>query len=128
MYGFTDTWRLKICQTVVCGISSSRLARLVDWKGLRWKLSLILSTLSSDTRGRSVLFLCTNILFFQTAYTTYALSSWCADPVKTTKIALHSYYGITIWKSQHTKRFVLSGRYICGNWLIAVSDDFKIIN
>lgn len=31
-----------------------------------------------------------------------------------------------LWESPHTKRSALSARRICGNWLIAVSDNIKI--
>jgi len=56
LYSFIIKRHLKTCQTVVWGISSSWLAWLVDLHGLRWKLFLILSTLSSDTQGRPLVF------------------------------------------------------------------------
>jgi hypothetical protein len=68
LHGFIIKRHLKTRQTVVWGIPSSRLARFVEFLGLRTKLSLILSTLTSDTRGRLAFY--TNILFPRTADTT----------------------------------------------------------
>jgi hypothetical protein len=55
LYGFIVKRRLKTRQTVVWWITSTRLARLVDFFGLRWQHCLILCTLSSDRCGRPVL-------------------------------------------------------------------------
>ena len=52
LYGLNSKRSLNTCQTVGCGIPSSLLALLVDLRGLRSKLSSILLTFSSDTRGR----------------------------------------------------------------------------
>ena len=52
LYGLNSKRRLNTHQTVGCGIQSSLLALQVDLRGLRSKLSWILLTFSSDTRGR----------------------------------------------------------------------------
>jgi hypothetical protein len=49
--------RLRIIRhTVGCGTSSTRLARLVDLRGLRWNASLTRFTLSSEGHGRPARF------------------------------------------------------------------------
>jgi hypothetical protein len=69
LYSFISKRLKRILETVVCGSCKSRLARRVDFCGLRWKQVRSLSTVASDTEGRSgLLFLqmhhfCSNFLF-----------------------------------------------------------------
>jgi hypothetical protein len=52
LYSLTRRRSRGIRHTVVCGMSSSRLARLMDLRRLRWKASLTRSTISSEGPGR----------------------------------------------------------------------------
>jgi hypothetical protein len=69
LHGFISKRFRRILETVVCGRSNSRLARRVDFCGLRWKQAQTRSTVASDTEGRPGLLplqmrpFCSNFLY-----------------------------------------------------------------
>lgn len=103
--------------TVLWGIASSRLARQVDLRGLRTKLSRILLTFSSEVHGCPVFCpLQTQPVSSNCWYQRWMLLALVINAKTPSKCTLHCSYGFSLAELQNAERFVLWCRHLANDW------------